>query len=873
MLMCSFVYAQAQIELDSSQLQIKLAHDTSTSIPTLKDTIIDPMDTLTLKVSPSALKSRVTYTADDSMPYDAESKKVYLYKNAKVRFENLSLDADFIIIDFDKNLMTAIGTPDSTGKIIGKPFFKQGEAEYRADTIKYNYNTKKGYLSEFRTKEGEGYIHGESVKKDEENNFGIKDAKYTTCELEHPHYFIGATKIKVVPEKKIVTGPAELWIEDVPTPLLLPFGIFSIKRGQSSGLIIPTYGNALGRGYFLRDGGYYFGLGESSDLRLTGDIYTNLSWAARAGYRYLSRYHFNGNLLLSYANNKNGLEGDPGYTTSKDFQITWQHAQDPKARPNTSFGANVNIVSVNNEGNSFLANNSYNPQNIVTNQLQSSISFQKGFKNGKYNLSANGRMSQNTSTRDVNIALPDITFTVASFAPFKSRYKNTADKWYENIQANYSVVFRNDLNTKDSILFRNFTGNELVNFLDTAARFGMQHRSQVQTSFKVMKFYTLSLSTDMNEYWYLESIRKDTNEAGNERITRVNGFKRAFTYSPRAALSTRYYGLAQFKSGKLKAIRHVVTPTLDFSYTPDFADESRGIYQTYTNRAGREVRYSIFERGIMGGPGAGRQGNIGFGLDNNLELKLAKKEKDTSENDRKLQLLESIRAGAAWNIFADSFNLSNINLSGRTKLFQNIMVNANANVDPYRNEILTQPNGFKSIYRVHEFQWNNNRSIGTLTSASLGLNASFNPQTFKAKNAKKRDEFESEMKYIQSNPMEFYDFDVPWNLNLTYSINYNKYNTLNNPEASNFNQTLNFNGDVNLTPNWKIGYTSGYDIKNKQVTFTSIDFVRKIHCWEFSLNWIPIGFRQSFMFKINVKSTLLQDLRMTRRRDWYDRTI
>jgi hypothetical protein len=257
----------------------------------------------------------------------------------------------------------------------------------------------------------------------------------------------------------------------------------------------------------------------------------------------------------------------------------------------------------------------------------------------------------------------------------------------------------------------------------------------------------------------------------------------------------------------------------------------------------------------------------------NLDPKLAKKEKDTSDNDRKLQLLESIRAGAAWNIFADSFNLSNINLSGRTKLFQNIMVNANANVDPYRNEILTQPNGFKSIYRVHEFQWNNNRSIGTLTSASLGLNASFNPQTFKAKNAKKRDEFESEMKYIQSNPMEFYDFDVPWNLNLTYSINYNKYNTLNNPEASNFNQTLNFNGDVNLTPNWKIGYTSGYDIKNKQVTFTSIDFVRKIHCWEFSLNWIPIGFRQSFMFKINVKSTLLQDLRMTRRRDWYDRTI
>jgi hypothetical protein len=872
--MCSVHYAHAQLNLDSTSVSDSLVLDTPTIVPNMLLADFDPMDTVVLRPSKAAMKDVVEYYARDSMPYDALTKTVYLYGDAYVNFEDMRLEADLIIIEFDKQLITARGTPDSLGNLIGKPFFKQGGSDYRAKEIKYNYNSKKGYLSEFKTQEGEGYIHGDDVLKTPENHFGIKDAKYTTCELDHPHYYIGATKIKVIPEKKIVTGAAELWIEDVPTPLLLPFGIFSLKKGQSSGIIVPSYGNTPQRGFFLNNGGYYFGLGEKADLSLSGDIYTNLSWATRAQYRYNTRYRYNGALQLDIANLISGIEGDPSFFRSRDFSIRWQHNQDPKARPFTNFSSNVNIVSVNSLGNSFLANNSFNPQNIITNQLQSSISYQKGFKNGKYNLSANARMDQNTQTRVVNLSLPDLTFTVPSFAPFKPRNKNTADRWYENIQTNYTVVFRNDLSTTDTVLFSSVRNNELLQLLDTASRFGIQHRSQVQTSFKVLKFYTLSVGTDLSELWYFKTIKRDTAEDGSLQTNSVNGFERAFMYTPRVGISTRYYGLAQFRRGPIKAIRHVITPTLDFSYSPDYTRNKNTIFRTYTDRNGQEISYSIFERGIFGGTPMQEQGNIGFGMDNNIEMKVAPSKKDTSGEARKIQIFESIFLRSAWNIFADSLNLQPINIMMRTRLLKNITMNGSLRIDPYVNEIVQLPNSnFRQVVRINEFLYNRKGSLGSLTDADVGLNASFNPKTFQKKEMKKKKGFEGEAKYIQDNPLDYYDFDIPWNLNVNYTIRYNKYTNLNQQELSNFLQTLNFNGDVNVTPNWKVGFTSGYDLLKKQIAFTSIDFVRQIHCWEFKLNWIPIGFRQSFLFTINVKSSLLQDLRMQRNRSWLDRNV
>jgi len=877
LIMCGFVYAQnapskkPKTPKPRQQKQVKppVSRDTATIVPLdSPDTEpevsdFDPMDTVQMRKSPNALDSKVKYYARDSTPYDAVNKVFYLYGNAKVVNEDMTLEADLIKVDLSKNLVTAMGTQDSSGNVIGRPLYKQGTQEYRAGVIKYNFKTKKGYLSEFRTQEGEGYIHGQDVAKDADNTFGIKDAKYTTCNLEHPHFYIAATKIKVIPDKKIVTGPADLVIADVPTPLMLPFGIFPIKKGQSSGVVIPTYGSSDNRGYFLRDGGYYFGLGDHADLRLTGDFYTNTSWAAREGFRYASRYRFAGDLGFNYAYNKFGESTDPGYNTSKDFQLSWNHRSDPKAIPGTSFTANVNLVS-----HSYLANNSYVPQNIVSNQVVSSVSYNRGFKNGRYNFSTNARVSQNIQTRDVAISFPDFTFTVSSFAPFKPKYKSVADKWYENITTNYTASFRNEVNTRDSILFRNWKGSEFLNFYDTAGRFGMIHTLPVQTSFKVLKYYTLSTSVTMNEYWYLQTIRKDTT-GGIVHNRNVSGFERAFTYTPRVGLSTRYYGTKSFSKGKIAAVRHVVTPTLDFSYSPDYSTSSWGYYRSYTDATGKEVKYSIFERGIVGGPGMGRQGNIGFALDNNVEMKV-RGSKDSAQKETKIQIFESLRAGAAYNIFADSLNLSKISLSGRTKLFKNISVNATANLDPYVNHI-TNVNGYNVVTRLNKFYYKEYGKPGIITDGNIGLNASFNKETFKRKTSS-NNMFEGELKYINELPEDYYDFTIPWNLTVNYTISYNRYNNLNS-STRNYVQTLNFYGDFNLTSNWKIGYTSGYDLQNKQITFTSIDFIRQLHCWEFKLNWIPIGVRQSFLFTINVKSSLLQDLKMTRRRDWFDRRI
>jgi len=884
LLLCGFVYAQqtpskvkkpAKPKSTKNNTIVNQPADTlkpvkkDSALVFVEDVWLEPEDTTPVKISKDAIKSQVNYSARDSMPYDAVNRIYYMYGNAKVTQDDLTLEAEFIKADLANNIVTATGVKDSTGRIKGKPVFKQGTSEYRAEVIKYNTRTKRGYLSEFRTKEGEGYIHGEDVGKTAENSFNIEHAKYTTCNLDSPHYHIAASRIKVIPDKKVVTGVANLQFEGIPSPLILPFGIFSIKRGQSSGIIIPSYGSSTDRGYFLRDGGYYFGLGEHADYRLTGSFYANGSWALNNGLRYSSRYHFAGDLSVNYAYNQFNEELDPNYSLSKDFMVSWNHRSDPKARPYTSFNASVNIVSVNSTGSSYLQNNSYNPANIVNNQLNSSISYNKGFKNGKYNLTANARMSQNTSTRDVQIVLPDLTFTVSSFNPFKSNKKPVAEKWYENISMNYTTSFRNQVNTKDSILFGGLNGNTFPAFFDTAGRYGMAHNIPIQTSFKILKYYTLSASVTLNEYWYGQTIRKVSTSEGVQTL-RVNGFERAFTYTPRVGLNTRYYGIKHFSGNKITAIRHVASPSIDFSYNPDYADSKYGYYRTYLDEKGNSYQYSIFEQGIVGGPGAGRQGNVGFSLDNNIEMKI-KQGKDTAQKENKVQIFESLRAGGSYNLFADSLNLSPINFSGRTRLFKNISLNASTNMDPYINDI-RETEGFKTVVRRNEYYAAGNGSLGLITDANIGVNASFNASTFKKKTTNRK-EYSGDLKYINDRPEDYYDFNIPWTFSVNYTIGYNRYNNLNNPDGTNYIQTLNFNGDFNLTGNWKIGYTSGYDIKNKEITFTSIDFIRQLHCWEFKLNWIPVGSRQSFLFTINVKSSLLQDLKLTRRKDWFDRKI
>jgi hypothetical protein len=876
--MCSVVYAQKPKTAPKAKPKITTPAVVATPLDTVKSKVVPNTDTLSeefaaeeqkdtteLRLAKSALKTKVKYSAKDSIIYNAQNQEVFLYGQAKVIYDDVTLEADFIKIELNKTLVHATGVTDSNGFNHGTPVFNQGGNEYKVQRVSYNYRSKKGYLSELRTKEGEGYVKGTDVIRSPDNEFGIRESYYTTCDLDTPHFHIQAARLKIIPDKKIITGSANLRIEGMPTPLVLPFGLFSIKKGQSSGIIIPTYGSSLNRGFFLRGGGYYFGLGEKADYMLTGDIYTQGSWALNNLLRYNTRYRFNGQVGVNFANNKIGAIDDPTFSQSKDFRVNWIHNVDPKARPGTYFGANVNFVS-----GRYLANNSYVPQNVISNQIVSSVNYSRSFSGGKYNLTSSASLSQNLQTRQLNVALPNITFTVSSFSPFKAKSKPTADKWYENITTNYTMNFRNEINTYDSLLFSDRKRSEFARFYDTTGRYGIQHALPIQTSFKILKHYTLSAGVQLNEVWYMQSVNKTYNN-GLVTTDRESGFVRAFTYQPRVGVNTRIYGLKNFNGKTFKAIRHVISPTADFTYTPDYGSAAWGYYRSYQDTLGKITKYSIFERGIFGGPGMGRQGNIGFGIDNNLEIKVMRG-KDTARKEEKIQIFETFRIGSFYNIFADSLNLAPITLNARTKLFKNVTINANAVLDPYKNETITSTTGFKSIVRTKDFYWSDNK-LGVITNANLALSASFNPQTFKRKEGATAQKYANEWRYVNANPLDYYDFNIPWNLNLNYTLQYARYNNLNNPLTSNVVQTFNFSGDLNLTKNWKIAATSGYDLKNKQITFTTIDFVRDLHCWTFKLTWIPIGFRQSFFFQINVRSSVLQDLKLTRRREWFDRAL
>lgn len=873
--MCSVVYAQKTVK-PKKPLPKPVVIQRADTLPQITNTIpptveeepeeIDPLDTVPLREARSALKTKVKYHAEDTIIYDAQTQVVHLYGDAKVEYEDITLTAAYIRIELDKTLIHANGMPDSSGKLSGTPIFNQAGTEYKVQRVSYNYKSKKGYLSELRTKEGDGYVRGTDVIRSPDNEYGIQRSYYTTCDYDTPHYHIQAARLKIIPNKKIVTGPANLRIEGMPTPLVIPFGIFSIKKGQSSGIIIPTYGNSDNRGFFLRNGGYYFGLGPKADYALTGDIYSQGSWALNNFLRYSSRYRFNGDIGISYVNNKFGNLEDPTYYTSKDLRVNWRHNVDPKARPGTIFSANVNYVS-----NNYLANNSYVPTNILANQILSSVSYAKSFANGKYNLSTSGAMSQNLQSRVLTITLPAVAFTVSSFNPFKAPSKPTAEKWYENITANYTLNFRNQLNTYDSLLFGvNRRRGEFARYYDTAGQYGMQHILPIRTSFKLFKFYTLSLATQLSETWYMQSVNKEV--VNGQVVTNMEqGFARAFTYLPSASLTTAYYGMKTFKGDGIKAIRHVIRPTVGMNYSPDYSKPSWGYYKTYTDTLGRQIKYSRFERGIFGGPGTGEQGNINFSVDNNIEMK-AMRGKDTARKEEKIQIFERFLISSAYNLLADSLNLAPVTFNAGTKLFGNINLNADATLDPYKNVIYTTATGFKSYYRVNEFYTKSNK-LGIFTQGSLGLTSTFTPGTFKKKSEEQQKKRAEELRYIGDNPEDYYDFNIPWTLNINYTVQYSRYNNLNNPLLSNYIQTLGVGGDVTLTKNWKIAASSGYDFQSKQITFTTVDFVRDLHCWTFKLTWIPVGFRQSFFFQINVKAAALQELKLTKRREWFDRAL
>ncbi len=808
----------------------------------VKDSLTDSVSSIHLSdsmISKDALGSKLQYKASDSIRYDMKNKLVYLFGKVEVYYEDIELKAEEIEINLDSNLVMARGKQDSTGKFFGEPVMKEAGKEFQAHDIKYNFNTKRGIITEVMTHEGESYIHGKKVYKSPDNVMYIRNGKYTTCNAAHPHYYFSSAKLKIIPKDKIVTGPANLVIEDVPTPIGIPFGFFPNTDKQQSGILIPTPGESGQFGFFLLGGGYYWGVSEKLSMQLTGDIYSKGSWGSNFISNYNNRYRFNGNLDVRYSIFKNGIEGLPTFSERKDFFIRWNHSQDPKARPNSNFSANVNFGTSQNFTNNFNSS----AQDFLSATFNSTISYKKTWDEKPFNLSINGFHSQNNVSKSVTVRLPEIAFNVSRLQPLKTKTTGKRNDLLDNFGMSYSMNFKNEVTAGDSL----FSLNNL-DVLTGEFRNGMRHAIPISTSMKVLKYFTINPSFNYSELWYIESVEKKWDNSINELVVdTVNGFVRANSYDMNVTLTTKMYGMYQYKGKMIKALRHVITPSIGLSYIPE---NNQGL-KSYIDSTNNRFEYSIFENGIYGTTSRQEAGNINLGLLNNFEMKVRNR-KDSLGDDKKIKLLENLGFRSSYNMIADSLRWSNISIDARTNIFRVISLNYNAQLDPYQLDSLGR--------KINLFEVNSTGKIGRLVSSNLAIG--FTLKSKQSTTTEKKSDFgtEQELAYIRANPEAFIDFNVPWTLNVNYNIRYSK------PQfVSTTVQTLNFSGDLSLTQKWKIGMTSGYDFQAKDFTYTTVDIYRDLHCWEMSFNWVPFGIRQSYLFTIKIKSAILQDLKMTRR--------
>lgn len=827
---------------------------------------------LTLNVSEDAPDSKVQYKCVDSITLDLPNRKVYLYGEAEIYYEDISLKAAFIEIDFSKNELFARGMEDTTGTVVGHPEFKEGEQSFNSETLRYNFTTKKGMIEGVLTEDSYGYLKGNKVKKLENNELNIKGGYYTTCNLDHPHYGFHYQKSRVVPGKRIVTGPAYLVIEDLPTPVALPFGWFPIQSGRRNGIVLPTYGESANRGFYFENGGYYFAIGEYLDFTLVGDIYTRGSWALKPTVRYKKRYKYSGSFNFSYAINKTGVPETPNYTRQRDFAIRWSHKQDRSARPKSSFSADVNIKT-----SSFNRFNPTSAEDYLSNTFRSSIAYQTSFA-GKYFLTINAGHEQNTLTKAVNVTLPEVSFTVNRFYPFRKQNRLGGPKWWDNISVSYKMNAANKLSNPDSVFFTQQT-------LETAKN-GIRHSIPISSSIQVLKYLTWTNSIDITDRMYFSQLERgwspDTLFTNNDTIVgyettdTIGGFYNLFDFRVSSSISTKLYGMLRFgKRNPVQAIRHVFTPSISFSYTPDFGSDTWGYYGSYIDGEGEEVTYSKYQGALYGAPPGQNSGQIGFNFSSNLEMKVRSR-KDTITGTKKISLIDRFTVSGSYDLARDSLNLSPITFSGTTTLFKNLSLQYRSVWDPY----VLDSAGTRNL---DQFEWEVNRRLLRIdnTSWNVSLNWRFSSKDFQKDKDKEPDdrEFESdvgteaELEEINLYPEEYIDWTIPWDLSLRYSFNYsvrNRYPNYERTREETIVQTLGVSGNVSITPKWKIAVTTGWDFENNDLSYTSISIYRDLHCWEMRFNWIPTGFRKSWNFSISAKASILQDLKLTKKKDFRD---
>ena len=797
-------------------------------------------------ISANAISSVVEYSARDSVVNDLQHRRTYLFGDAVVRYEDMELRADYIEIDFARGELYSSGVADSNGVLHGNPVFNQQSDTYRAREIMYNFNTKKGKITHVITTQDDGFIHGEQVKKMGDNVAYIKRGKYTTCELEDPHFEIAFSKAKVIQHDKILIGPAYLSFTGVPTPLAIPFGFFPLDAQHKSGLVMPSIGQAGSLGFYLRDLGFYFAINDNIDLLLSGDLYTRGSWALKAKSNYVFRYKCTGQVELAFARSLTGDRIDTAnFKKSNNYKIYWDHKQDNKSHPRTRFNAHIDMQSAN-----YARYNMTSASDYLSNQFTSSVSFSTSAADIFF-LDAGVSYSQNTGSHTVNMKLPNISMSVAQFYPFRKKNKIGKLKWYDNISMKWSSQLVGQVNTTDSMFLKPITWQQF--------EAGMMHTIPLTIPIKIAKTINWNTSITLTEKWYLQHYTRDMvlDTAHSETPQMMMHFNRKFgavhDLNISSNLTTKIYVMYIFKKGG--AVRHIITPTLNFTFQPML--NGRNNAQFVNPMTGEIVNYTYYDNSIFGGGNNRMTARAQVSFGNNLEIKVRSK-RDTITGLKKVPIIDNFNISMYYDFAADSMKWSMLTMSGRSTLFKQLYLTYSFIFDPYSiNE-----NG----RRVNVTEWAANHRLLRFSSGtySVAFNYRIDQNTFKSKDPERQ------------------KARLPWSLTFNYTFTYGINDNLEyyrqvfmypdlKPYAHNIVHTLNVAGDINITKKWRIGFTTGYDFVQKSLSYTSLDFYRDMHCWEMSFNWIPVGYRKGWSFTINVKSSTLRDvLKYKKERDFRD---
>ena len=850
------------------------------SVPAVVADSVKPSRISRVKVD---LDSPVEFSAKDSLVLIGQNS-VYMYGDSKVDYGDIKLTAANIEMDMNASTVYAVGVRDSVGEMKGTPVFTDRSGEYNSKTMRYNFKTQRGLITDVVTQQGEGYLTGGITKKTENDEYFLKSGRYTTCDQhDNPHFYFQVTKGKMRPKKDIVVGPTYMVLAGLPLPLAVPFGYFPFSEKYSSGVIFPSFGTDYQRGYYLSNGGYYFAINDNIDLALTGELYTRGSWGIAARSNYVKRYKYSGSFNISYLKSIFGEKGEPDYSSQTNFQVLWNHAQDSKANPNLNFSASVNFST---SGYNRNDQSSYYSDAFTENTKSSTVNMTYRIPQSKWSLSATANISQRTQDSTLSVSFPNLTLSMSQIYPFKRKKAVGEERWYEKIKMSYSGIFQNSLTARqDQFLQKNLIKDW---------RNGMKHTVPISATFNLFKYINLTPSISLSDRMYTNKVRRqwDPNAAAEVCDTTYN-FYNVWDFNAAVSLDTKLYGFykpMKFLGDKVKMIRHVLTPTVSFSASPDFSSSFFGYYGTYDyttpNGETQTRKYSYFPNALFGVPGQGKQGALSLALSNNVEMKV--KTDNDSIGEKKISLIENFTLSQSYNFAADSLNWSNLNTSIMLRLVKNFNLNLSAVWDVYTYQL----NSYGNPVRVNVPRWEVGKGWGRLSSTGTSFSYTFNNDTFKK--LRERGKKSDDSKDTSDHSDDEWDDDsstgghshshdddepvamradgyaawtMPWNLTLNYSVNYGygEFDKKKMEYKGKITQNLSFSGNLRPTKNWNFGFTASYNFDTRKLAYMNCNISRDMHCFTMRASFVPVGPYKSYNFHISAKSSLLSDLKYDKR--------